>query len=197
MPGTYYWSALAYDQGRLYLLNFDGRLSTLAPASGATLWSRQLGQYSFSTPPVGYGGFVYLTGAGSGVTAYAVRGSDGIVVARVAPRPYAQRVAPVGGGRRAARGLPASVERPRVGVDCDGHAGDDRRTGERAPERHAAAEPDVLAPAAVRDEALPGRDDEVPGTGRRADEHCRDRLLRPPGRASAAPAGAARRSAST
>jgi outer membrane protein assembly factor BamB len=79
VPGTYYWSALAYDQGRLHLLDYDGNLSALSPATGATLWSRKLSQYSFSTPPVGYDGHVYLTGAGSGTTVYAVRASDGSV----------------------------------------------------------------------------------------------------------------------
>ena len=80
VSGAYYWSALAYDQGRLFLVNGDGRLSALAPASGATLWTTQLSQYSFSSPPVAYDGYVYLTGAGSGMTAYAVRASDGAVV---------------------------------------------------------------------------------------------------------------------
>ena len=42
--GSYYWSALAYGDGRLYLLNFDGRLTALSPATGATLWSSQLDQ---------------------------------------------------------------------------------------------------------------------------------------------------------
>ncbi len=75
--GTYYWSALAYGDGRLYLLNFDGRLTALSPSTGGTLWTTQLDQYSFSTAPVYHGGSVYLTGAGSGMTAYAVRASDG------------------------------------------------------------------------------------------------------------------------
>jgi outer membrane protein assembly factor BamB len=75
--GTYFWSALAYGDGRLYLLNFDGRLSALSPTTGGTLWTTQLDQYSFSTAPVYHGGSVYLTGAGSGMTAYAVRASDG------------------------------------------------------------------------------------------------------------------------
>lgn len=80
VAGTYYWSAPAYGDGRLYLVNFDGQLTALAPATGASLWSVKLSQYSFSTPPVAFGGHVYLTGSGSGSTLYAVRGSDGAVV---------------------------------------------------------------------------------------------------------------------
>jgi outer membrane protein assembly factor BamB len=77
LPGAYWWSALAYGGGRLFAVNTDGRLWALAPATGATIWSIQLSQYSFSTPPVAYDGHVYLTGAGAGHTVYAVRASDG------------------------------------------------------------------------------------------------------------------------
>ena len=80
VAGTYYWSALAYGDGRLYLVNFNGQLTALAPATGAALWSVKLSQYSFSTPPVAFDGDVYLTGSGSGSTVYAVRGSDGAVI---------------------------------------------------------------------------------------------------------------------
>ena len=80
VAGTYYWSALAYGDGRLYLVNFNGQLTALAPATGAALWSVKLSQSSFSTPPVAFDGDVYLTGSGSGSTVYAVRGSDGAVV---------------------------------------------------------------------------------------------------------------------
>ena len=79
VAGAYYWSAMAYDQGRVFVLDGDGDLAALAPATGATLWSTKLSQYSFSTPPVAYDGSVYATGAGSGMTAYAVRASDGAV----------------------------------------------------------------------------------------------------------------------
>lgn len=51
VAGTYYWSALAYGDGRLYLVNFDGQLTALTPATGASQWSVKLSQYSFSTPP--------------------------------------------------------------------------------------------------------------------------------------------------
>ncbi len=77
--GAYFWSGHAYDQGRLIVVNGDGRVRALSPATGAPLWQRQLSQYSFSTPPVAYGGSIYLTGAGSGMTAYALRASDGAV----------------------------------------------------------------------------------------------------------------------
>ena len=51
VAGAYYWSAMAYDQGRVFVLDGDGDLVALAPATGATLWSTKLSQYSFSTPP--------------------------------------------------------------------------------------------------------------------------------------------------
>ena len=76
--GTYWYGGLAYDQGRLFVLNFDGDLTALAPQTGAPLWSIALPvQYAFDGPPVAYGGDVYVTGSGSGGTAYAVDGADG------------------------------------------------------------------------------------------------------------------------
>lgn len=81
LGGTYYWSGIAYDEGRLYAVNGDGLLVALTPATGEPLWSRQLpGQYSFSSPPTADEGMVYVGGAGSGGTLYAVRGATGDVV---------------------------------------------------------------------------------------------------------------------
>src|SRR3954447_18796893 len=78
---TYYWSALAYDGGRLFALDYDGVLQAFAPDTGAAMWGKQLpGQYSFSSAPVATGGVVYTGGAGSGGTVYAVRETDGQVL---------------------------------------------------------------------------------------------------------------------
>src|SRR5215208_4618018 len=79
VAGTYYWSAAAYDQGRLIVVNFDGRVTALSPATGGTLWSTKLDQSSFGTAPVAFDGHVYLTGAGSGMTVYSLRASNGSV----------------------------------------------------------------------------------------------------------------------
>src|SRR3954447_6297514 len=75
---TYYWSALAYDGGRLFGLDYDGVLQAFTADRGAALWGRQLpGQYSFSSAPVATGGVVYTGGAGSGGTGPAARGRGG------------------------------------------------------------------------------------------------------------------------
>jgi outer membrane protein assembly factor BamB len=52
-PGTYWYGGLTYDSGRLYVLNYDGNLMALAPATGAVLWSRSMGSSTRSTgrPP--------------------------------------------------------------------------------------------------------------------------------------------------
>jgi outer membrane protein assembly factor BamB len=77
-PGTYWYGGMAYEQGRLFVLNFDGDLTALAAQTGAPLWSKSMaGQYSFDGPPVAFGGDVYVSGAGSGGTVYAVDGADG------------------------------------------------------------------------------------------------------------------------
>ena len=78
---TYYWSNLAYEDGKLFALDYSGLLQAFAADTGAALWGRQLpGQYSFSSAPVASGGVVYTGGAGSGGTVYAVRASDGQVL---------------------------------------------------------------------------------------------------------------------
>ena len=78
---TYYWSTLAYEDGKLFALDYNGVLQAFAADTGAALWGRQLaGQYSFSSAPTASGGVVYTGGAGSGGTVYAVRASDGQVL---------------------------------------------------------------------------------------------------------------------
>jgi outer membrane protein assembly factor BamB len=79
LGGTYYWSGIAYGGGRVYAVNGDGLLMALDPATGNQLWSRQLGQYSFSSEPSAAGDLVYVGGAGSGGTVYAVDAATGAV----------------------------------------------------------------------------------------------------------------------
>ena len=80
LGGPYGWSNAAYDAGRVFAVNFDGLLRAFDAASGALLWSKQLpGQYSFNSPPTASGGVVYVVGAGTGTTVYAVDEQDGTV----------------------------------------------------------------------------------------------------------------------
>jgi outer membrane protein assembly factor BamB len=81
MGGTYWYGALAYDDGHVFALNYDGLLRGLNPATGETQWAKALpGQYSFTSAPSARDGVVYTGGAGSGGTLYAVRGSDGALL---------------------------------------------------------------------------------------------------------------------
>ena len=81
IPGTYAFSAAAYDAGRVFVVNSDGLLQALDPATGAQLWSRQLpGQSSFTSPPSAANGVVYTSGAGSGGTMYAVDEASGALL---------------------------------------------------------------------------------------------------------------------
>ncbi len=81
LGGVYFWSALAYDGGRVFTVNYDGQMRAFNATSGRTIWTLQLpGQYSFSSPPTAIGGRVYVGGAGSGGTVYAVDGAKGRVL---------------------------------------------------------------------------------------------------------------------
>lgn len=78
IDGTYYWAGHAYENGTLFVLNFDGRLRAFDAATGTPGWSVILpNQWAFSAAPAAAGGVVYAGGAGSGGTLYAVDEVDG------------------------------------------------------------------------------------------------------------------------
>ena len=81
LGGTYYWSGICYENGRVFAVNFDGLLRAFDGATGTVIWSVQLpGQYSFTAPPTVSQGVVYVSGAGSGGTVYAVNADSGAVL---------------------------------------------------------------------------------------------------------------------
>jgi outer membrane protein assembly factor BamB len=81
IPGTLSWIAHAYDHGKLFVVNYDGLLRSFDATTGQAGWSTQLpGQYAFSAPPTAVNGVVYVGGAGSGGTLYAVDESTGNVL---------------------------------------------------------------------------------------------------------------------
>jgi outer membrane protein assembly factor BamB len=80
LAGTYGFAALAYDGQTLFAINSNGELTAIVASSGQELWAEAMpGQYSFSAPPTAYDGVVYVSGAGSGGTLYAVSEGDGVV----------------------------------------------------------------------------------------------------------------------
>jgi outer membrane protein assembly factor BamB len=81
LGGTYWWSAAAYDGGRVFVQNYDGVLRALDASTGVLQWSVRLpGQSSFTSPPAAWQGVVYTAGAGLGGTVYAVDGGTGAVL---------------------------------------------------------------------------------------------------------------------
>ena len=81
LGGTYWWSALAYDNNTVFAVNYDGVVSAFAAADGALRWSVKLpGQWAFTSPPTVVQGVLYLGGAGSGGTLYALDTTTGSVL---------------------------------------------------------------------------------------------------------------------
>jgi outer membrane protein assembly factor BamB len=78
--GTYYLEGLAADGTNVYTVSFNGFMEAIDQATGAQVWSALLpGQWSFTSPPTVHGGEVYVGGAGSGGTLYAVNAASGNV----------------------------------------------------------------------------------------------------------------------
>src|SRR5436189_154077 len=67
------------DAARVFAVTYDGRVSARAADTGAEQWSVKLDQYSFSSPPTAVDGTVYVGGAGSGGTLYALDEGTGAV----------------------------------------------------------------------------------------------------------------------
>jgi outer membrane protein assembly factor BamB len=63
LPGVYFSNYLAYDNGRLFAVDFDGLLKAVNPDTGSILWSREVGY--FCSAPTAYHGVVYVGGANS------------------------------------------------------------------------------------------------------------------------------------
>lgn len=81
ISGNYRWSASAYDHGKIFVINYDGLLRSFDAATGTPGWSKQLpGQWAFRAPPTAVNGIVYVGGAGSGGTLYAVDEINGNVL---------------------------------------------------------------------------------------------------------------------
>ncbi|MEA2207372.1 MAG: hypothetical protein QOE77_4148, partial [Blastocatellia bacterium] len=80
IDGSFGVFGIAYDGGQLFVVDGDGLVRALDGATGEENWAEQMpGQSSFSAPPTADGGILYVGGAGSGGTLYAVDESDGSV----------------------------------------------------------------------------------------------------------------------
>src|SRR4030095_5369033 len=81
LPGTYFFADAAYDSGKVFVVSFDGLMKAFDAATGSPLWSvNLLGQYAFTSAPTAVDGIVFVGGAGSGGTVYAVDETNGEVL---------------------------------------------------------------------------------------------------------------------
>ena len=62
LGATYFWFALAYGDGNVYVNNFDGTVTAYNATTGRQVWARAT--YYFSGELVAYKGVLYLQGAG-------------------------------------------------------------------------------------------------------------------------------------
>jgi outer membrane protein assembly factor BamB len=65
LGGVYWWSGLAYDNGKIFALNGDDLLRAYKAGDGTPVWSTQLpSAFSVSAPPTALNGIVYTAGSG-------------------------------------------------------------------------------------------------------------------------------------
>lgn len=62
ISGVYFGSGLTYENGRVFLLMFDGGLHAFDASNGAALWTAQLPGYWYEATPNAYGGLVFVSG---------------------------------------------------------------------------------------------------------------------------------------
>jgi outer membrane protein assembly factor BamB len=60
IPGPYYTAMLAYDRGRVFVVNWNGVVEALSAQSGRVLWQTKAPGDHYADPPVAVGGTVYL-----------------------------------------------------------------------------------------------------------------------------------------
>lgn len=78
--GTYDWANAAYESGKLFVVNSDGIVRSFVAQTGEKAWQSQMHrQHAFSAPPMAVNGTLYVGGAGSGGTLYAVDETNGDV----------------------------------------------------------------------------------------------------------------------
>lgn len=79
IAGTYFWSAHAYDHGKVFVISFDGLLKSFDAATGQAGWSTKLPEHWVDSPPTAVNGIVYVGSQSSGIL-YAVDESNGNVL---------------------------------------------------------------------------------------------------------------------
>ena len=81
LRGTFIFTNAAYDAGKVFAVNSDGLLKAFNATTGNLLWNVRLpGQYLFTSPPTAVAGIVFVGGAGSGGTLYAVNENNGVIL---------------------------------------------------------------------------------------------------------------------
>jgi len=82
VPKIYYSfpeAGIAYDNGKIFVINYDGLLSSFDAGTGQAGWGIQLSDTGFMVAPTAVNGIVYVGGSGNGII-YAIDESNGNVL---------------------------------------------------------------------------------------------------------------------
>jgi outer membrane protein assembly factor BamB len=71
---TYSWASMTYDDGKLFVVNFNGLVRAFDAATGAALWSQSMFGHIMNAPPVAANGLLYLGMSGNVLAVEQTRG---------------------------------------------------------------------------------------------------------------------------
>ena len=80
LGGSFYWSAICYENGRVFALNFSGLLRAIDGDNGTVIWSQQLPGLTFTSAPTVFQGVVYAASGANGGNVSAVSADTGNIL---------------------------------------------------------------------------------------------------------------------
>lgn len=80
LGGFSYWSAICYENGRVFALNSDGLLRAIDGDNGTVIWTKQLPGLTFTSAPTVFQGVVYVASGANGGNASAVSADTGNIL---------------------------------------------------------------------------------------------------------------------
>jgi outer membrane protein assembly factor BamB len=80
LGGSFYWSAICYENGRVFALNNSGMLRAFDGDNGTVIWSQQVTGLEFNSAPTVFQGVIYVASGANGGRVTAVSADTGTIL---------------------------------------------------------------------------------------------------------------------